>query len=122
MFRNDNEEERTYLYNYSNNNHNSKIEETEDWELNDDFTLDLDEDNRILGIEFYGDIINYLEKIEDTNNYHVFEGKYTWGLKSNLSDYHKVSAYGLAFFFREVNFKEFVGYFIEDTKKYNIKL
>lgn len=102
---------------------NMSIEFTDELEENPRIMLDIDNQGRIIGIEFFGELSNSLKKfVKQKKIYHkkMYEDKTIYSFRVNSNRYLKmVSLKGIIFYFEDEMCNEFIGLDIIDIEKYD---
>ncbi|MBO2536968.1 hypothetical protein [Rummeliibacillus suwonensis] len=86
-------------------------------EENSDFQFDIDEQNRVRGIEIFGETYNLLKEMQHVNKFILIDGKHYWGKEKTIITYD-VLYQGIILHFQNADYTNFVGLTIMDTKKY----
>ncbi|AQX56651.1 DUF2283 domain-containing protein (plasmid) [Priestia flexa] len=92
--------------------------DTEELEVNSYINLDLDKENRIIGLEIFRDEANVLKNAPSKDDIYIKNGN-MYSLR--LNDNEVVSRYsylGIEFCFSEENYRGFIGFDILDITKY----
>lgn len=97
-----------------------RIIETEELEENTDFEFDLDEQNRVRGIEIFGDTYEILKNMSNIDKFKLKDGEYYWGKEISCKTYD-ISYQGILLYFKNPDFTNFIGLSIIDTNKYPTK-
>ncbi|RIJ66963.1 DUF2283 domain-containing protein [Rummeliibacillus sp. POC4] len=97
-----------------------RIIETEELEENTDFEFDLDEQNRVRGIEIFGDTYEILKNMSNIDKFELKDGEYYWGKEQSCKTYD-ISYQGILLYFKNPDFTNFIGLSIIDTNKYPTK-
>ncbi|MGG4266424.1 DUF2283 domain-containing protein [Peribacillus simplex] len=114
----DKEAELAYLYTLP-SSVQYKVKSTDELEVNEYLELDIDEDGRIVGIEFFGPITSKLSKIVGSKKiYRENEEKFSFRLTEEEIK-SKFNYNGIDFCFSDDDFQEFVGFDVVDVKNYN---
>lgn len=93
------------------------IVKTEELEENTDFDFDLDEQDRVRGIEIFGDTYEILKNMQEIKKFELNDGKYYWG-KNKPSITYDISYNGILLHFENNDYTNFIGLTIIDTQKY----
>ena len=96
---------------------NGSVEVTDELDINPFISIDLDRENRIVGLEVFGEETKYLENASQQDIY--LKNTDVYSLR--LNDKKVVSRFtylGIDFCFSENDYKGFVGYDIIDFTKY----
>ncbi|MFJ7511007.1 DUF2283 domain-containing protein [Peribacillus simplex] len=96
-----------------------KIVSTIELEVNEYLELDIDEEGRIVGIEFFGPVTSKLSKIAGRRKIYKENGE---GFSFRLTEKDiksKFSFKGIDFCFADNDYQEFVGFDVVEIKKYN---
>ncbi|KAA6452685.1 DUF2283 domain-containing protein [Bacillus swezeyi] len=105
-----------------------KIESTEELEVNEDIMLDIDVEDRIVGMELFGDSAYALKELAGEKKIYsksLNEDNESVIYSFRLSDKEvnkTFNAFGLSFCFSDDKFEELVGFDILDISKYDEKL
>ncbi|MEC2046287.1 DUF2283 domain-containing protein [Bacillus licheniformis] len=105
-----------------------KIESTDELEVNEDIMLDVDVEDRIVGIELFGDSAHALKELAGTKKIYSKSlnednESVVYSLRLSDKEVNKTfNAFGLSFCFSDDKFEEFVGFDINDISKYDEKL
>ncbi len=102
---------------------NMRIEFTDELEENPGIMLDIDNQGRIIGIEFFGELSNSLKNfVKQKKIYHkkMYEDKTIYSFRVNSERYLKmVSLKGIIFYFADEMCNEFIGLDIIEIEKYD---
>ncbi|MBK3493749.1 hypothetical protein JFL43_02515 [Viridibacillus sp. YIM B01967] len=96
---------------------NSRIIITEELEGNSDFEIDLDGENRVKGLEVFGETYELLKSMVDINKYILVDEGYYWGKKKPQSTFDLIYQ-GIKLHFLNQDHTNFVGLTIIDAEKY----
>lgn len=100
-----------------------RIEFTDELEENPKIMLDIDNQGRIVGIEFFGELSNLLKEFVKQKKIYrkkTYKDKTIYSFRINSNDYLKtVSLKGITFYFADEMYKEFLGLDIVEIEQYD---
>lgn len=114
----DNESNLGYIYVF-NKKVKYSIEETEELEVNPFISLDVDKEQRVVGLELFGQEATKLENYNYDQIYSKRDNAYLFMIDKDKKSLSTYSFLGLEFLFTEPDYKGFNGYQIVDTTKYS---
>lgn len=94
-----------------------RIIKTEELEENTDFQFDLDEQDRVRGIEIFGDTFEILKDMLEIKKFELKGEKCYWG-KEKSSVTHNIFYNGIELHFGNNDYTNFIGLTIIDIEKY----
>lgn len=110
-----------YLYTLS-STAQYKIQLTDELEVNEYLELDIDEQDRVVGIEVFGPIALELSKLAGFTQIYTKDGG-IYSFRLNKQEVNQKFHYkGIDFCFSDEKFESFVGLDIVDLNKYDISL
>ncbi|NPC91786.1 DUF2283 domain-containing protein [Bacillus sp. WMMC1349] len=100
-----------------------KIKSTDELEVNEDIVLDIDTEDRIVGIELFGSSAisaSSLAGVKRIYSKSINNGSLMYSFRlSDKKTTKTFSIYGISFCFSDDHFEEFVGFDIVDISKYD---
>ncbi|WP_458110099.1 DUF2283 domain-containing protein [Bacillus zhangzhouensis] len=108
-----------YIYVF-NKKYKYQIKETEELEANELIALDIDRENKIVGLEVFGEEAIYIKNNEISQMYKQIDGSYYFLLVDKPVKSSSIFL-GIEFLFENEDYTNFIGYKILDIEKYKKK-
>ncbi|QGX67010.1 DUF2283 domain-containing protein [Bacillus sp. ms-22] len=109
-----------YIYVF-NKKYKYKIKETEELEANELIALDIDRENKIVGLEIFGEEAIYIKNNEISQMYKQIDDSYYFLLVDKPVK-SSSTFLGIEFLFENEDYTNFIGYKILDNEKYKKEL
>ncbi|MDR4433013.1 DUF2283 domain-containing protein [Bacillus tequilensis] len=122
----DKEAELAYIYVIPPINQPSTVKLTEDLEVNENISLDINKQNLIVGMEIFGELANDISKLAGSKKIYKKTARNKKEIYSfRLYDLETSNSFefnGILFCFADDNYEKFLGYDVIDIEKYKAEL